>query len=124
ISTNPGPWDFIPDSETAEARADATAGKWILAIGFLAIPLFFIALGTIALVRGPSRDDAISMIGVGLLFAGIILGIVWYSRRGSPRDKLPNDSHSEVRAHRGRGRKRSRQRRGPQFGGPPPDAGS
>src|SRR5262249_14378893 len=87
ISTNPGPWDFLSESETAEARADAAAAKWILAIGFLAIPLFFIAFGTIALIRRADRDDAISMIGIGLLFAVIILGIVWQSRRWSARHK-------------------------------------
>lgn len=100
ITTKPGAWDFLPDSESAEARADATAAKWILTIGFLAIPLFIIAIGATMLARGQDRVDAIGAIGIGLVLAGIILGLVWYSRRWSRRHKTPKESDRQVRADR------------------------
>jgi hypothetical protein len=100
ITTNPGPWDFVPDSETAEARADATAGKWILAIGFLAIPLFCLAAVLNYLVRGGNRDDGISLLGIGLVLGAIIVGLIWHSRRWVQRHKSSDDSNGGVRARR------------------------
>jgi hypothetical protein len=103
ITTIPGPWDLLPDSATPEARADARVAKRILTIGFLAFPLLIIAIGAISLARRETRGGAITMISMGLVLAGIMLGLVWHSRRWSVRHKPSNDPHRKVRAHRRRG---------------------
>jgi hypothetical protein len=103
ITTNPGFWDLLPDSETPEARADTRAAKRILAVGFLAFSLLIIAAGATSLAHGDNRGQAISLIGIGLVLGGITIGLAWHSRRWSERHKASNESHRQVRAHRRRG---------------------
>ena len=93
ITTNPAPWDFLPDTTSEEARADARAGKWIMAIGFLALQLYLIVIGGAWLALGRDRDIGLGMIASGGVLGAIVVAIVWHSRRWSKRHGTSSGSH-------------------------------
>lgn len=87
ITTNPGPWDFLPRETSEEARSDARVQRWIIAISFLLLSIAVIAHGCVLLVFGRERDrwDAVNAIAFGGVMAAFIGWLIWYSRRWTGR---------------------------------------
>jgi hypothetical protein len=81
ITTNPGPWDFLPPQGREEERADVRAQRWILSIGFLFVPVCLIAIGLAMIALGGDRRDAMGAIAAGVVIVSIIGAIIVHSRR-------------------------------------------
>jgi hypothetical protein len=82
ITTNPGPWDFLPATTGEVARADARAQRWTIAIAFLALSGLIIAMGAWALVTHErDRGDAVVLIVSGAAMMALVVGLIVHSRR-------------------------------------------
>jgi ABC-type uncharacterized transport system permease subunit len=89
ITTNPGPWDFLPSRLSEEALADARGARWIYAIGFLLLSAMIIALGCAILASGRERGDGIGVIVIGMVMMAIVGALIVHSRRWLKRHPDP-----------------------------------
>ena len=81
ITTNPGPWDFLPSRPSEAALADARGQRWIISIGFLLLSAMIIALGCAILASGRERGDGIGLIVIGMAMMAIVCALIAHSRR-------------------------------------------